>query len=142
MTPTETVFLIPGRPRGQGSMTLIGKGARYPATTIDHRNLAITVMVQGWAGRPPLEGPIQLAAVLTIPRPKAHRDKDGALKPDAPKYHTTGSDLDKMIRLLGDATTIAGIIHDDSQISIINAIKVWGDTGSTTVTINQIQDHQ
>ena len=49
----------------------------------------------------------------------------------------TGPDLDKMVRAVGDALTLACLIVDDKQIYRIDALKAW-TTGDpyTAITVN------
>ena len=62
-----------------------------------------------------MKGAISMSAVFILPRPKNHFNSKGELKHNAPKYHTTRPDRDKLLRAIGDALT--GVLYvDDSYI--------------------------
>lgn len=133
---TVHTFEIAGKPRPQGSLRLArnphtGKEfATYSTSTVEHRNLAIATLHQAWAPNPPRGGAIALDATFRFPRPASHHGTGrnaGTLKATAPTHMTVTPDLDKLLRLIGDALVIAGIIEDDSQIVTITARKLWAD---------------
>lgn len=70
------------------------------------------------------DGPVHLHADFYFQRPKSHTAKrrvaDGGIKHD-------GSDLDKLVRGIGDALSIAGVYGDDRQITSIQARKFYAD---------------
>lgn len=139
---------IPGKPTGQGSMTLWrapdgSERAKHPPATVEHRNLMVGLLRQEWGPREPYFGPVSLHAAFYMPRPAAHfgtgRNAE-QLKPSAPAFPVTlgRNDLDKMIRLVGDALVIAGVLKDDAQIVRIMSWKLWHEgrgNGSTTVGV-------
>lgn len=133
---------IPGVPRGQGSMTLArnpttGKEfVKYSNPTVDHRNLAISLLRDAWNGEP-LDGPVEVEIVAGFARPKAHLGTGrnlGIVKASAPAWPTTPPDIDKIARLMLDACTIAGIWVDDSQVSELIVHKVFVPFGTPTGT--------
>ena len=63
-------------------------------------------------------------------RPKAHFGKKG-LRPSAPRYKTTKSDTDKLIRSIGDSIQQSGLVRDDSQIIKWIASKRYCETGES-----------
>jgi len=63
-------------------------------------------------------------------RPKAHFGKKG-LRPSAPRYKTTKSDTDKLIRSIGDSIQQSGLVRDDSQIIHWAASKRYCETGES-----------
>lgn len=140
MTPALTV-LIPGKPRGQGSMTLARdprtgrEFARYGTDTITHRNLVVEMLHRRWAGRPPLTSPIEVRVLAELQRPKSHFGTGrnaGRLKDNAPQWATTYPDGDKVARLVGDALTIAGVIDDDALIARWHVEKRYAATAPAT----------
>lgn len=87
----------------------------------------IHVERQGQA-RFPFTGPCTLIVTFHLERPKHHyRSGKNAhlLRDNAPRHMQTGPDLDKMIRAVGDALTLAGALIDDRQIALIRAAKKW-----------------
>ncbi len=49
------------------------------------------------------------------------------LKPSAPTQHTITPDVDKLIRAILDAVTVAGVWVDDSQVVAVTGKKRWAD---------------
>lgn len=114
-------------------------GLKYPKHTVAHRNDIANHLHQQWAGKPPYLDGVTLVALFTFPRPASHygtgRNRE-QVKPSAPASHTQTPDLDKLLRLVGDALTIAGVLRDDSQIHTIIAKKQWGSIGETSIRIH------
>lgn len=116
-------FVVPGEPVGQGSMKHIGGGRMiasndkklkiWRAAIIDavhQRFLAIGEI-------PKFEQALKLEVQFCIERPKTVKRE----------YPTTPYDADKLIRAVGDALTLSGVISDDAIITDIIASKRYGD---------------
>ena len=88
-------------------------------------------------GCKPTQGAVQLTLTFSMPRPKSHYGtgkNSCVLKTSAPLYHTSTPDLDKLTRCVKDALT--GVAwFDDSQVTILNAIKVYGDNPGVVISI-------
>ena len=128
---------IPGRPRPQGSMkTFAVKGrsmARHSDSTLSHRAHLISTIAAEW-DREPFRDAVELTVSFHFARPKSHfRTGRNAhlLKDTAPKRHTQPPDVDKLIRLVGDALEMAGVIANDSQIVFGEMSKWWSNIDST-----------
>ena len=63
-------------------------------------------------------GPVTLHCTFYIPKPKSVTRK----------YPNVAPDLDKLLRGIGDALQIAGVISNDAQIVSIDAHKVYAET--------------
>lgn len=146
---------IPGQPRPQGSMALWSgpdgrERAKYPQHTVAHRNLAISLIRKVWGRRDPHLGPVALDVVFFMPRPMSHFGTGrnaGQVKSSASPHPVTlgRNDTDKMVRLVGDALAIAGVIKDDSQIVRILAIKAWephSGNGYTTLALAEAPPYE
>jgi crossover junction endodeoxyribonuclease RusA len=139
---------VPGKPRAQGSMTLWRaqdgtERAKYAPEVVAHRNLVIGALVASWAGQAPLAGPVRVRVRLVFPRPRAHYRTGrhaSELRPGAPVMHTQYPDLDKCVRLVFDALTVAGVWVDDKQGCDLHADKRWGTTGMTSITLYRKDD--
>lgn len=59
-----------------------------------------------------------------MPRPKAHYNAKGCLRPSAPLFHSNKGDVDKLVRACGDALTKVSY-DDDALIVGISALKVF-----------------
>ena len=64
-------------------------------------------------------------------RPKSHYGTKGTLRPAAPRYKTTKSDTDKLIRSIGDSIQQSGLVRDDSQIIHWIASKRYCEPGES-----------
>jgi Holliday junction resolvase RusA-like endonuclease len=62
-------------------------------------------------------GPVSLHCTFFMPRPKSV----------SRKYPNTAPDLDKLLRGIGDALQVAGVISNDGQIVAITAKKVYSE---------------
>lgn len=76
----------------------------------------------------PFRGPVALSLTFFLPRPKKHFNKQG-IRPDAPVHHAVKPDLDKLIRSVSDALTVAGVWQDDSQAAKVSAGKQYQAAG-------------
>ena len=143
MTPILSAT-VPGKPRPQGSMQLSrdprtgGEFAKYSQETVNHRNLAVGRLQQAWAGNAALVGPVGVWCRFAFARPKAHfgtgRNAE-VLKVGAPAFMSSAPDTDKLLRLIGDALTIAGVIADDKLIVVMRGEKVYGERAETLVRV-------
>lgn len=140
---------IPGEPRGQGSLRLVtsstGKEqASYSNEVVNHRNLVVGILAKAWTDQPAMQGPIGIRATFTFPRPASHylpanrKRAERELRDDAPDWHTNQRDLDKLLRLVLDAGTIARVYEDDGQVVLIRASKVYGDVGGSEIEVHEL----
>lgn len=65
-------------------------------------------------------GPVSLHCTFFMPRPKSVTRQ----------YPNTAPDLDKLLRGIGDALQIAGVVSNDGQIVAITAKKVYAETSA------------
>ena len=144
MQPPILAVTLPGRARPQGSMQLsrdprTGKElSKYAQETVNHRNLVVGVLQQAWVGQAALVGPVAVWCRFTFTRPKSHfgtgRNVE-VLKVGAPVFMSSMPDADKLLRLVNDALTIAGVIDDDKQIVVMRGEKVYGERAGTLVRV-------
>jgi Holliday junction resolvase RusA-like endonuclease len=93
--------------------------------------------------RPLIGGPIALGLTFIMPRPKAHYrtgKNSHLLRDDAPTWHTSTPDLDKLVRSVGDALT-GRVWKDDSQVCILSPppSKKYGDRPGVHITIIELK---
>lgn len=115
--------IIYGRPGTQGSKKpILNKktGQRYFIEDSDSgkawRQELIAEMLND---RPdePFDEAVCMKVVIHVRRPKAHFRKDGSLKPDMPRLPKSGTDIDKVLRAIGDAAKLARWVIDDARIA-------------------------
>lgn len=76
--------------------------------------------------------PIDVDIIFWFARPKSHYrtgKNSHLLRDNAPKFHTTKPDIDKLIRGILDALTSAGIYTDDSNVTRAAATKHYANQG-------------
>ena len=87
----------------------------------------------------PLTGPLKVTMAFTLPRIRSHLRSNGAVKLNAPHWHTKKPDALKMARAVEDACT--GILWvDDSQIAVEELAKAYGSRPGVCVTISRLED--
>lgn len=136
---------VPGIPVPQGSMRGYVRGGRV-ALTSDNPGLrswrADVTDALAKARGDQLTGAVYLGCHFLLRRPASHFGKRGLL-PSAPEYPTGArSDLDKLVRAIGDAATAAGVWRDDGQVVRIVATKGWaelGDGPGVEITIRPLE---
>jgi Holliday junction resolvase RusA-like endonuclease len=125
---------VHGVPRPQGSLKLFRaknghEVAKYSDRTYEWRRI-VTAAVRDAVGElEPLGSAVVLHALFELPRPAGHlgtgRNR-GSVRASAPCWPTTAPDLDKLLRLVDDAITDAGVVWlDDAQVVEIRARKTY-----------------
>jgi crossover junction endodeoxyribonuclease RusA len=118
-------FSVVGTPVQQGSKRHVGGGRMIEAAN-GHREWrhAVATEAAAVAARrtdTPLDGPLCLSVAFSFPMP-ASRPK--RLLRIGRAWKQTAPDLDKLIRSVGDALTVSGLIRDDARIGMVMASKV------------------
>jgi len=86
----------------------------------------VAAKTEGWE----IDCAFAVSCEFRFMRPKAHFGKKG-LRPSAPRYKTTKSDTDKLIRSIGDSIQQSGLVRDDSQIIKWAASKRYCEPGES-----------
>lgn len=85
-------------------------------------------------------GPVCVRITFLFPRPKAHYNSKGMLKPNAPFHKISKPDIDKLCRSTLDGIT-GVLIKDDSQVASLVATKQYANEGEyigAIITINAL----
>jgi len=139
------VFEVDGVPVGQGVLRRNRYGATYEATKGHgawRKAVIAAVQAEYEDSEPMMTGPIGVTVLFTFPHPKAHRTGTGRPSAAWRTYMRSKPDLDHLIRSIGDAIAIAGVIKDDSQIVHWDALKVYGDEACARVVIRHMDEGQ
>lgn len=121
-------FFVPGIPAPGGSKRHIGGGRIIEDCTRTKGWRACVALAAMQAGCTPMDGPLSVMMVFTMPRRKFHYRKNGTLKPAAPACPTTKPDTTKLVRSTEDALT--GICwHDDAQVVQQMSAKIYESAG-------------
>lgn len=136
-TAKPLAFQVFGIPKPQGSKKgFVNKktgavimteqaGAALTTWREDVKQAALKAMAESGMVDPHL-GPVAVTVKFFMPRPKYHfRTGKNAhlMKDDAPRFHTTTPDVDKCLRSVLDALTVAGVWRDDSQVASLFSEK-------------------
>ncbi len=88
----------------------------------------------------PVDAPVKINLKFVMPRIKKHfgtGKKRALLREDAPFWHVTKPDLDKLVRCVKDALT--GVAwQDDSQVSVVEAYKAYGEFTGVQIRIETL----
>lgn len=117
---TPIAFHVIGLPGPMGSKRHVGNGVMIESSA-KVKPWREAVVYAAIAHRPsvPLDGPLELRVVFTLPRPKSAAK--ARWSPDRKP------DLSKLIRSTEDALTDAGLWADDARVVSVVASKVWPD---------------
>lgn len=75
----------------------------------------------------PWTGAVAVHLRFVLPRPKGHFRRNGALKPDAPRWPTAKPDGDKLERCVWDALVRSRVLRDDAIVVSWSGRKVYED---------------
>ena len=137
-------FFVPGHPVPQGSKRHVGKGIMVESSKdLGPWRQAIAFEATRNANGTKFIGPVRLSLVFWFHRPKGHYGTGrnaGVLKASAPDWHSSSPDVDKLVRAVGDALTISGLIQDDRLVARVEAEKRYGDPGVLIEVTSLSQD--
>jgi Holliday junction resolvase RusA-like endonuclease len=124
-----------GKKEFTGKVAMVdAAGQRGKEWRVDVKNEARRVFTT----MPLLTGPLKVSLHFAFARPKCHYGSGKnaqTLKPGAPLRHVTKPDVLKLARAVEDALT--GIVWvDDSQITIENLSKAYGDYTGTGCAVS------
>ena len=131
-------FIIPGKPIAKKRPRFARRG-KFVMTYNDQETEEGRFLweVKQQIKCPLLEGPIKIACVFYMPRPKSHYGTGknaGKLKTNAPTLHTKKPDLDNMLKFCYDCLNQI-TWKDDSQIVENVAKKFYSDNPRTDIKI-------
>ena len=128
---TSYRFWLPGEPVAQ-ARARTGKGfAFYPAKSANYRKWAVLQLRDQLAGRPPLDGALQLTVTFHRCRPKSNKSPRPVVRPD----------LDNYVKMTCDALMDAGAILDDGAVCALHAVKVWSMDPGVEVVVEPLPLH-
>jgi crossover junction endodeoxyribonuclease RusA len=127
----EISFDVRGKPVPQGSLVRSPTGGMYHAKRPELLNWRLRIAEAAevaMAGLPPLDGPVEVVLAFRFARPNAHflpanRSRpEPVLRPDAPYFHITVPDADKVGRAGLDALSSVAF-GDDAQVAELRVTK-------------------
>lgn len=117
-------IVVYGMPAPQGSKRHVGKGILVESSkkVKPWRQDVKAAALAARNGAPPIDGPVCLRVVFTLPKPKS-----------APKtkrtYPDRKPDIDKLLRSTLDALTEAGVFTDDARVVGVAMNKAFPNEG-------------
>ena len=132
-------IVIAGAPTSKGRPRFSRRSGRAftPSKTMQAEDTLAgraLVALAPWRERLPLQGPLVLCAVFTLPVPKSWSKKDRAAALDGSKRPTGKPDVDNLVKLATDA--LNGVVWvDDSQLVSVTMSKCYGDVPSTRLIV-------
>src|SRR3954463_12990827 len=139
--PARVSFVVIGKPEPAGSKRGFIRGGKVAIVDANAKSkpwkLAVAVEAAGaMQGRELLRGPVGLAVVFTVRRPKGHYGIHG-VRAGAPAHPITRPDCTKLLRGLEDALT--GVVwNDDAQVVEQSICKRYGEPEGATVAVFEL----
>lgn len=131
-------FIVYGAPQGKGRPRVgrIGEHVRMftPSKTLAYEGLVAHCGAAAMAGRPLLEGPVELRLIIdvAIPASWSKRKQQRALAAEI--LPTTKPDVDNIVKAIGDG--LNGVVwKDDSQVSDVMARKRYAEKPQVRVMV-------
>jgi crossover junction endodeoxyribonuclease RusA len=128
------MITVRGTPAPQGSKRHVGNGRMVEMSkAVGPWREAIRAETQrAMNGDKPIDGPVRVGIWFYMTRPRGHyrtgRNAD-LLKDAAPLFPVSRPDLDKLARAVLDGLTMGGAWLDDSQVTHLDVIKMYGQPG-------------
>lgn len=134
---TDVNITIPGRPAAWQRARSNGK-VRFDSPEQARNKLTIgQIGTIAMRGRPPFEGPLQVAVRAYWQWPKSMSEK--RRRTYGAQYFTARPDGDNIMKLLGDA--LNGIVwRDDAQIVLHSVSKAYAATPMTYVVVTPLNE--
>jgi crossover junction endodeoxyribonuclease RusA len=135
-------YQIEGTPRPQGSKRHVGGGimvesSKHVKNWRAFAKLKATIAMQGHE-RIDKPNAVRLVIAFGFDRPQKHSTSKG-LRANAPIYHTSAPDTDKLLRALLDSMT-GVVFEDDSQVAIIEVRKYYLKAAQTSVHVDVVSE--
>lgn len=136
-------FWVPGSPVGKGDHTpfrrqdgSLGVRDARGKRGADWRSDVRCAAEEALKGRGAFSGAVRVDVVILVPHPQKHffvGKRAGELRPNAPTYPTSATDVDKVLRSIGDA--LNGVLWvDDKFITQWRACRRWGKRTGVMIT--------
>jgi Holliday junction resolvase RusA-like endonuclease len=128
----EVEFSVEGVPVGQGSLRHVGNGRLvHTAKLITWREKVVEAVQDQAQLTDMVTGPVCVIMHFRVPHLTTR-----AKWPSTRSSH----DLDKLVRAIGDALTMGGLIEDDSRIIKLQATKRYDDNPGVTIKLGRVWD--
>jgi Holliday junction resolvase RusA-like endonuclease len=136
--------IVPGDPRGKGSVRVYNGHAMKDAKTAEYMTRAILAFQAASAGWTRLDGPWWADLLVLVDRPKALIPKAKARTPQPPSVAFVAPckpDCDNVAKAVLDALVQAGVVVDDKACVSLRVRKFYvalGDSPEVRVTLGGV----
>ena len=141
-TPQVVSFFAAGNPKGQPRPRAFARDGHTrvydPGTAEGWKGQIAEAARQGHLLLKPMEGPLKLSLLFTMPRTGTHYRSNGQVKDRAPLYHMVKPDCDNLAKAVMDALTILKFWRDDNQVAEMEILKLYGDVPGCRITIVEL----
>lgn len=137
----RVAFSIPGQPVAKGRPKFARQGAFVrtytPEKTASYENLVKLAATQAMAGRPPIDGPVELQLDILLQIPASWSKKRQQLAEAGQVAATKKPDADNVLKAVKDGMN--GIVWvDDAQAVEYRISKRYGATPGVRVIVEQL----
>lgn len=136
MSPT-IAFTVPGLPRGKARPRLGYKRIYTPATTVRYEQTVALMARQALAGRPLLQGALQVQLEIRLPVPASWPRQRRTDALTGRSYPTGKPDIDNVAKALLDGLNRV-LWHDDAQVVTLQASKCYAAEPGVRVTVRSL----
>lgn len=136
MSPT-IAFTVPGLPRGKARPRLGYKRIYTPATTVRYEQTVALMARQALAGRPLLQGALQVQLDIRLPVPASWPRQRRTDALTGRSYPTGKPDIDNVAKALLDGLNRV-LWHDDAQVVTLQASKCYAAEPGVRVTVRSL----
>ena len=131
-------FTVPGAPAGKGRPRVArfaGRSRLYtPAATVAYENRVAHAGMQAMAGRPLLDGPVDVTLLIDCPVPASWSKRKQAQALAGEIRPTTKPDVDNVLKAVADG--LNGVVwRDDVQVVSVAMRKAYAATPCVRVQI-------
>jgi Holliday junction resolvase RusA-like endonuclease len=122
-----------------------GKPRVYMPTTAAPWQDRIALAIRPFLPSSPYVGAVEIDVTFYFARPKGHYGSGknaAALKQNAPRHHTSRTDVDNLLKSLLDAMTHCAVWRDDAQVVTLKVRKRFatGSAGAQLVVRPALED--
>lgn len=138
---TAITFTIPGQPQGKGRPrvgSIAGKARMFtPAKTVQYEGLIAHAAAGALAGRPLLEGPVEMALAIECQVPTSWSGKKQRMALAGEIHPTTKPDADNVLKAVCDGCN--GVLwRDDVQVVQLRIVKRYCATPRVRVMVRPL----
>lgn len=134
-------FVIPGAPVGKGRPRFAKRGnfvtTYTPEKTASYENLVKLKAEEAMAGRPVIDGPVQVFVWLWVSPPASWSQKKQRAALEHQTFPTSKPDIDNVIKGIFDAMNEI-VWKDDKQVVNLSVFKRYGESARARVTVMAI----